>query len=265
MQVETATGAFDLAIRLKSAAMLVLFAATISALLAAPARGGGPGWSMGFGPWVFDGGAYGGYYPFHAATAAESYARGRAEIIRSQGEFNRLTSEAAINAEAARAQAITNAQDAVEAYFNIRRQAREYRQAERKPRPSLEAIERYARDARPDRLSPNELDSLTGRINWPILLQHDSFQQKRGELEELFDRWAVARNLGTAGNFGASEYLAVIQLTDNMMDQLRGQIHQLPPQDYVRARRFLESLAFEVQAANRPEAPLAAGVSQSVP
>lgn len=245
--------------------LIFLLAATLSAAVVQPALADGPGSWAGGGPWYPYGGAYFGPYSYHAATAAESYGRGLADVLRAQAEFNRLTSEAAINAQAARAQAITNAQDAVQAYFNIRRQAREYRQAERRPRPSLEAIERYARDARPDALSPSQLDGLTGRVNWPILLGHETFQAPREKLEELLDRWAVSRNLGAAANFGAQEYLAVLQLTDEMIDKLREQVHLLPAQDYVSAKRFLESLAHEIQSSNRPDASLAANVPQITP
>lgn len=248
--------------RIRGAAVF-LCAATLSIAILQPALAGGPeSYPIAY-PWYGYGGPYFGPYSYHAATAAESYGRGLAEILRAGGEFNRLTSEAAINAQAARAQSITNAQDSVQAYFNIRRQARDYRQAERSPRPSIEAIGRYARDARPSALSPSELDSLTGRINWPILLQHEMFQASRAGLEELFDRWAVSRNLGAADRFGAQEYLAILQLTGEMIEQLRGQIQLLPPQDYLNAKRFLERLAFEVQSSNRPEGPLAANVSQT--
>ena len=249
------------------AAAILLCAATLSTAIMQPARAGGPESYPIAHPWYGYGGPYFGPYfgpyPDHAATAAESYRRGLADVLRAGGEFNRLTSEAALNLQAARAQAITNAQDSVEAYFNIRRQARDYRQTERNPRPSIEAVGRYARDARPRELSLSELDSLTGRINWPILLQHEMFQAPRAGLEELFDRWAVSRNLGAADRFGPREYLAILQRTGEMIEQLRQQIQRLPPQDYLNAKRFLESLAFEVQSSNRSEGPPAADVSQT--
>lgn len=267
--MNAATTAWDLRILrpwIRSAAIF-LFAATASTATAQFALANGPGSSWGIHPFVGVGDyGYDGDYPsFHASTAGESFARGRADVIRSQGEFNRLSSEAAINAQAAREHSIKNAQDAVQAYFNIQRMGRDYRQSERSPRPSAEAIQRYARAARPEALSPSELDVLTGRINWPILLRDETFQATRTRLEELFDRWAVSRNLGASGNFGARDYLTVLELTKDMTGQLRGQIRDLPSQDYVSAKRFLEGLAFAVKSSNQPETSLAANVSETTP
>ena len=199
----------------------------------------------GFSPFFGDGYAVGGY-PFKASTPAESFARGAAEVIRAQGEFNLLTSEAAINWQEARARDIVNDQDYVDAFFKMRQANRDYRQAERGPRPTQEDIERYARAARPEPLSPSELDELTGRVNWPILLRDDRFAPFRTEMEELLDRWAVSRNLGQVDRFGTDQHLAVRYATDEMEEVLRQHVRDLPPQDYVAAKRFLRSLEYHV-------------------
>jgi hypothetical protein len=167
-------------------------------------------------------------------------------VIRARGEFNRLTSEAAINMQEARSRAIVNARDAVDAYFQIRQMNRDYRQAERRPRPTREDLERYARAARPDPLSPSELDTLTGRVRWPILLRDDRFAPLRAKLEELLDRWAVSRNLGQFDRFDMEQQLAVRRATDQMQEGLREEIRNVPPQDYVAAQRFLRSLEYQV-------------------
>lgn len=196
---------------------------------------------------VFGDGYGGGYgYPFKASTPAESFARGTADLIRAQGEFNQMTSEAAINWEEARARAIVNAQDYVDAYFKMRQANRNYRAAERGPRPTQEDLERYAATNRPTPLSQSELDELTGRVNWPILLRDDRFDSLRTKMEELLDRWAVARNLGQLDRFGTEHHLAVRTTTDRMEDVLRANIKNLPPQDYTAAKRFLQSLEYHV-------------------
>jgi hypothetical protein len=188
----------------------------------------------------------GGGYPFKASTPGESFARGAADVIRAQGEFNRLTSEAAINATEARARAIVNAQEGVKAYFNMRQLNRDYRRAERGPRATQEDYERYARSARPVPLSPSELDTLSGRVNWPILLRDERFAPLRTELEELLDRWAVSRNLGQLDSFGTEEHLAVRRTAEQLTAELREEIRDLPPQDYTAAKRFLRSLEYQV-------------------
>lgn len=185
-------------------------------------------------------------YPFRASTAGESFARGAAEVIRARGEFNLNTSEAAINAQEARARAIVNAQAAVDAYFKIREMNRDYRRAERGPRPTQEDLERYARAAQPAPLSPSELDALTGQVNWPILLRDDRFASLRAEYEELLDRWAVSRNLGRTDGFGTEQHLAVRRTTDKMEERLREAVRNLHPQDYAVAKQFLRSLEYQV-------------------
>lgn len=185
-------------------------------------------------------------YPFRASTAGESFARGAAEVIRARGEFNLNTSEAAINAQEAFSRALVNAQNAVETYFKLRQMNRDYRRAERGPRPTPEDLDRYARAAQPAPLSPSELDTLTGEVNWPILLRHDHFAALRAEYEELLDRWAVSRNLGRTDGFGTEQHLAVRRTTDKMEEQLRQAVRELHPQDYSTAKRFLRSLEYQV-------------------
>jgi hypothetical protein len=195
---------------------------------------------------LFGGVAVGSSYPFRASTPGESFARGRADVIRAQGQFNLLTSEAAINAQEARSRAIVNSQEAVKAYFNRRQLNRDYRQSLRGPRPTREDFERYARAKRPAPLSPSELNTLTGQVAWPVLLKADHFTPQRTRMEELLDRWAVSRHLGAVGNFGTEEHLAVREMTDHLQEELRKQVRNLPPQDYVAAKRFLRSLEYQV-------------------
>jgi hypothetical protein len=222
-------------------------------LLATSAIAEGPfGTLGGVSSFFGDGVVVGGGYPFKASTPAESFARGAADVIRAQGEFNRMTSEAAINWQEARARAIVNSQDYVDAYFRNRQANRDYRRAERGPRPTQQDIERFAQALKPAPLSPSDLDMLTGRVNWPILLRADRFSPMRAELEELLDRWAVANNLGQSDRFGTDQHLAVRRAASEMEDELRQEVRNLPPQDYTAAKRFLRSLEYQVL---RPQAP----------
>lgn len=235
-------------------------AAILLAGLTTPSYANGPLGGLGAlgGSPFFGNGIVAGGYPFKASTPAESFARGAADVIRAQGEFNRLTSEAAINAQEARARAIVNAQNSVDAYFKIKQMNRDYRRAERGPRPSQQDIERYAQAAQPTPLSPSELDTLTGRVRWPILLLDDRFAALRSEMEELLDRWAVSRNLGRPEGFGTEQHLAARRATQAMEGQLRENVRSLHPQDYAAAKRFLRGLEYQVL---RPRVP---GISVAV-
>lgn len=219
----------------------------VLALLASNAIAEGPfGTLGGVSSFFGDGVVVGGGYPFKASTPAESFARGAADVIRAQGEFNRMTSEAAINWQEAKARAIVNSRDYVDAYFRNRQANRDYRRAERGPRPTAEDLERYAQAMKPTPLSPSELDMLTGRVNWPILLRADCFTPMRAEMEELLDRWAVANNLGQLDRFGTNQHLAVRRAASQMEEVLRQEVRNLAPQDYTAAKRFLRSLEYQV-------------------
>ena len=187
----------------------------------------------------YGGGGYGGGY--HSSTAAEGRLRGSADLVRSQGEANLSNSAAAINYSLARSNQIDNRSKATSTYFDMRETNRQARAAERGPRPSMEALVRYAQAGKPKRLSPSELDTVTGQIQWPLLLQANDFTDQRAELEGAYGRRAassVAR---------ANDYWAIKKSTDTMLANLKTQVREVPPQDYTVAKKFLESLAYEAR------------------
>src|SRR5690242_11792328 len=56
----------------------------------------------------------------NASTAAEGLGRGIGDVVRSQGEYNLNTSQAAINLTQARSQEIDNRMQATQTYFAMR-------------------------------------------------------------------------------------------------------------------------------------------------
>ena len=185
------------------------------------------------------GGGWGGGY--HSSTAAEGAMRGMGSLVRSQGQANLDNSAAAINYSAARRNEIENRKIATDTYFEMRQANKDYRAAERRPRPKMEDLVRYAQAGKPKRLSPSELDIVTGRINWPKLLLSDKFAAERGELEEAFSRRASESTSGVDG------YTKIGEATKAMLAELKEQVRQVPPSDYMVAKRFLESLAYEAR------------------
>jgi hypothetical protein len=190
-------------------------------------------WYPGRGGWGDDG--------YHASTAGEGYARGMADAIRSAGQYNLLSSQAAINMTQAQRQAVENQQKWTETYFRMREINEQYREKERGPRPTREDWIRYAQMGKPDRLSPGELDTVSGTIHWPTLLRTDSFARYRGELEQLFAERAQTGSISSEGVVKAS------QVTRAMLADLKGRIREVPTAEYLQSRKFLESLAYESQ------------------
>ncbi len=183
-------------------------------------------------------GGWGGGY--HASTAGEGYARGMADVIRSQGAYNLATSAAVINLEEAKRQEIDNRLQWTENYFEMRRINKAYHDSLKKPRDP-EAALRYAEAQRPKRLTPKELDAVSGQIHWPDTLKADKFAQQRQELDKLFAERAYT------GVASGQQQNRVEALTKAMMESLKGDIGAMAPADYTASKQFLVSLGYEAR------------------
>ncbi len=189
------------------------------------------------------------YVDNRASTVGESYARGISDVVRARGQYNLLTSESLINVETARKQNMENRLQWTQTYFEMRKMNREYRKAERGPTPSASTFERWARDAAPDRLKSVQLDSITGRINWPTLLQQDQYSALRASLEDAFTQRAERH-----GAIGPEAALRIHDNTNQMMQMLENELQQsrvnnnpLPSYLYLDAKKFIQSLAYEAR------------------
>jgi hypothetical protein len=182
-------------------------------------------------------------YPYgynNTGTVAQGYARGMADVIRSQGDYNLNTSAAAVNLSQARQQEIDNQKKWTQTYFDIRDINRQVFDSEQKRRRgSPEDWIRYAQAGKPKRLSPSELDNVTGEIHWPILLTGQDYGAQRTELQKAFADRAYH------GVMNAETFLKVLQVAEDMMTGLKSRVRNLPSDQYVSAKRFLESLAYE--------------------
>lgn len=183
------------------------------------------------------GGGWGGEY--HASTAAEGFQRGMADVIRSTGAYNLMTSKAMVNVEDARQQYIKNRVDGTKAYFEMRRINKAAREAEAGPRPTQQDVIRYAQERAPERLTASEVDPLTGGIAWPPLLQENAFKSEREELDELYNKRAAR------GSLTASEVMQANALINDMEARLQANVKKIPSQLYSPAKSFLKSLSYE--------------------
>jgi hypothetical protein len=180
------------------------------------------------------------FYRYRAATAAESYARGIAAATYAQGQYNRLSAEARLIEADAYRREIANHELAAQTYFAMRQANREARAAERGLRAAPADLVQFAAQAKPHRLSPSELTN-TGKISWPLLLRADEFAPFRVELEKSFVQRAANRGIGL------EEHVKISQTAEVMLDVLKIYVGGVDPMDYMAARRFIESLAFEAR------------------
>jgi hypothetical protein len=181
---------------------------------------------------------YGDGYSYHSSTYAEGVQRGFADVVRSAGEYNLNTSEAAINYTQARSMQLDNRMKATNTYFDMRRVNKQAREEEAGPRLSTEQLYRIAAESAPKRLSSSAVDPLTGGIAWPLVLREDMFTEHRDKLQDLFTERA-----SSGGAIGPENYLEIQQLVQVTLADLKTIINDYPANDYLQAKRFLESLA----------------------
>lgn len=178
----------------------------------------------------------------HASTVEEGIANGMANIISSTGAANLMNAQAATEAEKARSEYIRNRMLATEAYFNMRRANEAFRKETQGKPLSMEQYVRLSKLEAPERMSPSELDTFNGKIYWPPQLMADAYAAQRKELERLYNR----RALGDLSTYGP-----IKMATGDLLSVLKRDIDKFAPQDYVRAKNFVESLGYEAGFAVR--------------
>lgn len=177
----------------------------------------------------------------HISTE-ESVMRGFADVVRSQGMRNLQDSEAIRNLEEARREYIENRLRATEVYFDRRRINDEFRRSQRGSPLSFEAYVRLARAQAPERLSLSQLDAVTGAIYWPPVLRDKVYDADRQLIERLYRQRAT----GVASNLGEIQTAC-----DRFLEKLKADIEAHSPNDFIVAQRFINSLKYEAQMAQR--------------
>ena len=185
------------------------------------------------------------YRTYYAPSTPEAaLAHGLADIIRSAGDANRSHSEAAKNWEQARRMNLENRAYRAEAYFDMQRLNRQARHELSRPRPTQEDLARYARLRAPRPLTEREVDAGTGQIHWPSALQQATYTAARNVLESSFRTHAQQ---GYVNDVDAQRARTAV---NELRQQLQSNIHGHVPQDYARARQFVDRLGHALQAAS---------------
>lgn len=197
---------------------------------------------IGFGGYPGYGG-YGGYgYGFGGGTTAASAAgHAMADVVRSQGAYNAMTSGAMVNVEEARGKYIENQKQWTEVYLMKQRAIAAQHSEQKEDARARNARIRETQGTQsslPSRLSSSELDPATGHINWPSALMLNAFADQRKEIEGLF---ASRAHTGTTSDLSDAVYKKVRA----MQDELRNHIRNIVTQDYLDARKFLDRLSLE--------------------
>jgi hypothetical protein len=185
-------------------------------------------------PFVLGGGSYGG------GTVAGNYMFGLAQVIRAEGDYNALTAQGAVNYEIARGKYLENYSRWMEGYYRGREanQAYQLQKIERN-RHSAETLAQAALAELPRRLTSDDIDPTTGKIQWPALLMADEYAVFRSDLEELFEvRVWTSRSPETSARIRDDAHA--------MMAILRSHVEELAANDFIAARKFLDALDYSV-------------------
>ena len=180
--------------------------------------------------------------PHHASTAAESYARGYAELVRAQAEYNVLTSQARLTMAKARELEMQNRVAQTETYFRLCEMNRDYRHpdtATETPRPSIAdrgpAVDDAARTAEGNVQGG-------GHLVWPEALRDDMFQTYRSAVERVLAQSAYGNAMPKSGRS------KITRASRAMTSRLRDRIHEYSAEDYREAQSFLAALCFQADA-----------------
>jgi hypothetical protein len=174
------------------------------------------------------------------STPMGSYMTGMGNAIRAQGQYNLMTSQAAINLEQAAKADMENQLQWTNTFFEMRRINQAYKDSKKGPPRTPDDWVRMAVNAAPQRLETNALDPVTGQLAWPPALQADTFAADRTELEKLFAERATSH-----GAVGLDNYNKIRNTVDNALSKLRDLIRDIDTRNYIQARNFLNGLARE--------------------
>lgn len=175
---------------------------------------------------------------YHASTAAEGYSRGVADVVRSQGAKNLMDSRAAINLEDARSKYLDNRVKAAETYWERRRIYQEARAEEQYAKSQQRQAQRSRAMLR--QLGPQDLNTTTGDVAWPVLLGDPAFDEYREPLEELFAKRAEY------GELSSQDYLQAKTLIREWRADVTAKKNQLPATAVRDSLRFLLKLNREL-------------------
>jgi hypothetical protein len=99
----------------------------------------------------------------------------------------------------------------------------------------------------PARTASYQIHPISRRVNWPQLLRRDCFAQPRAEIERL-----VAEQTVHNSGLGSQNCEDIRRAVEQMKSLLKGQIKSTRPEEYLNARRFLDSVAHEARFVAAP-------------
>jgi hypothetical protein len=185
---------------------------------------------------------YGWSYLDRASTPVEGWFRGRAMAMQAAGQADYYQSLAAINYQQAFEKSLENRKRATEVYFTRKEMAKNYEEKYSKKPPTEEDSKRFAKMLVPPRLTPEQFDPSSGKLQWPHVLRRSSYDPVR----EKIDRLMQSRTVDDSGD-GSPSHTKIRQLVEVMKELLKENMSDVTPQQYANAKGFLVSLEYEAR------------------
>ena len=185
------------------------------------------------------------------STCAEAQAKminARAAWITAVANANATNAKTEQTLEQVRTLKLDNALKVATTFYEKRKLHDTYQGLNTRKRPTNEDLIRYSKMSLPQRPADCQFEPVKGKIYWPEVLQQEKFYEFRLQLDYLFAERADA--VGTA----ASDIHGQVQeVASQMRGQLRSKIREMDPTEYLAARKFIDSLAFEARFRARIE------------
>jgi hypothetical protein len=181
-----------------------------------------------------------------------------ADIVRSRAAANLVNAQARTQNEVARSARMDNRVKALHTYIARRSINSELRFGHLRARgdairatkvdATLVAHQAGIRLSDDPRLSDEEVNQVTGRLHWPLLLQMEHFNKARKPVNEIFASRA------RVGQVNPDHYLPLCDWIEKVSNELTKNVDNYPEADYAEAQDFLRRLLVEVRL---PSAPIA--------
>lgn len=177
-----------------------------------------------------------------AATAGESYARGVSDITRARAQASIDYSKSRLIDTESRSRELDNHLKTGQTFYEMRRMTREakFGTPEEKYEKKIQNEQRFAAQVRKRKqnvLTDEQLDPLTGEINWPSMLMDPSYDAYRANLEDLFA--TRARYDGQLSYEASYEIESEIK---KFRKALKANLDKLGDERYLAGVRFLRAM-----------------------
>jgi hypothetical protein len=172
-------------------------------------------------------------------------------VIRSQGLYELLHSQALVNQEHARSLATENKTAAIKARYDRRQVAEDYATQKKLERDARVAKYTAMKEARKNAtVVVDQFDAVSGQVFWPAALKSRPFENSRREIDAL-----MAERMMMSDGVEADENLRLIRTAaTKMWKELSDSSESLLPGQLTTGRGFLKNLIAQASVAHSPRA-----------